>query len=150
MSLTALTVKSLLTWTSTCVPSDFVMCASYGALESTLVSTRSTVPGTLASAAARTLAATVPLSAVSVLPLRVCRPPCWPDGAWVPVVDDGAADDGAVDVAALAIAPPPMAAAQMAAPVVSLLRMVDMVLLGSGTEAAVTVPDRPEKARRAA
>src|SRR5690349_2103881 len=50
------------------------MWASYGALESTLVSTRSTVPGTLASAAASTFAARAPVSACSVLPLTVCRP----------------------------------------------------------------------------
>lgn len=28
IALTAVTLKSLLTWTSTCVPSDFVTCAS--------------------------------------------------------------------------------------------------------------------------
>src|SRR6478736_6657694 len=100
MSLTAATVKSLLTCTSTEVPSAFLMCASYGALESTLVSTRSTVPGTLASAAAWTLAATSPVSAFSVLPLTVWRPLGPPCGGCPPRLCDGAAgdegDDGVV------------------------------------------------------
>src|SRR4051794_36890218 len=92
------------------------MCASYGALESTLVSTRSTVPGTLASAAARTLAATSPVRSVSVLPLAVCPPF---DGSCFAGGDDadGVADD---DDAALAIAPPLTAAAATAAAVTSL------------------------------
>src|SRR6478672_11549589 len=88
------------------------MCASYGALESTFVSTRSTVPDTLASAAARTLAAASPLSSVSVLPLTVW-PPCdgsrggCPLGAWAADGDDE--DDAVEDVAALAMAAPPPA-----------------------------------------
>src|SRR3954447_20285945 len=93
------------------------MCASYGALESTLVSTRSTVPGTLASAAARTLDATSPVSGFSVLPLTVWPP--WGGRPWL--VADGDAenvtdgDDGAFpDVAALAIAAPLTAGAPAA------------------------------------
>src|SRR4051812_39817587 len=106
------------------------MCASYGALESTLVSTRSTVPGTLASAAARTFAATSPVSSFSVLPFAVCPAcdgsrgglPCW---AGAPDAADGVADgDAAVlDVAAPAIAAPLTAAAPTAAAVTSLDRM---------------------------
>src|SRR3954447_8024853 len=107
------------------------MCASYGALESTFVSTRSTVPDTLASAAARTLAATSPVRSFSVLPLAVCPPfdgscCCWAGG-----VDDadGVADG---DVAALAIAPPLTAAAATAAAVTSLdLMPCIRILLGS-------------------
>src|SRR4051812_28049795 len=103
------------------------MCASYGALPSTLVSTRSTVPATLASAAALTLAATSPVSAFSVFPLTVCRPPlcCWTVG----VAD---AEDDAVDEAALAMPAPPTAAAPTAATVTSLDRSVAMVLLLDG------------------
>src|SRR4051794_1324208 len=130
MSLTALTVKSLLTWTSTSVPSDLRMCASYGALESTLVSTRSTVPGTLASAAARTLEATSPVSGFSVLPLTVWPP--WGGRPWLVAggdaedVADGDDDGAFPDVAALAIAAPPTAAAPTAAAVTSLDRMLPM------------------------
>src|SRR3954465_13790621 len=78
------------------------MCASYGALESTLVSSRSTVPDTLVRAAARTFAATSRVSGCSVLPLTVWRP-C---GA-----DDEDVDDGwAAFVGAFAAtAPPPRA-----------------------------------------
>src|SRR3954447_16306554 len=101
MVLTAVTSKDLLTCTSTSVPSDLVMCASYGALESTLVSTRSTAPGTLATAAALTLAATSPVSAASVLPLRLCLPS-------VAAADGGDEDEPA---AALATVAPPTAAA---------------------------------------
>src|SRR5689334_15335796 len=113
------------------------MCASYGALESTLVSTRSTVPETFASAAARTFAAVSPLSSVSVLPFAVC-PPC--DGSrggwfWEGAVPD-VADDEVPDVAAFATVAPPTAAAAMAAPVTSFDRRADMVLLGRGVNAA--------------
>src|SRR4051812_50072944 len=80
MVLTAVTSKDLLTCTSTSVPSALRMCASYGALESTLVSTRSTVPGTFLSAAALTFAAVSPLSACSVLPLTLWRPAGAPTG----------------------------------------------------------------------
>src|SRR3954447_12612645 len=103
--LTAVTSKDLLTCTSTSVPSALRMCASYGALESTLVSTRSTVPDTLASAAARTFDSTSPLSSVSVLPLTV-----WPplDGSWsrpcgADDADGVAVGDALPDVAAFAI-----------------------------------------------
>src|SRR3954465_451009 len=98
------------------------MCASYGAGESTLVSTRSTVPETLASAAALTLAATSPVSACSVLPLTVCRP------CGAAVCDEAVAEFEGVVVegAAFAIAPPPIAAAQTAAAVTRLVRMRDM------------------------
>src|SRR3954462_9705350 len=115
MVFTAATVELLLTCTSTDVPSDFVMWASYGALPSTLVSTRSTVPGTLASAAALTLAATSPVNAFSVLPLAVCRPPpcCTAEG-----VEDE------VDDAALAMPAPPTAAAATAATVTNFDRSV--------------------------
>src|SRR4051794_2772278 len=95
------------------------MCASYGALESTLVSTRSNVPGTFFSAAARTFDATSPVSAFSVLPLTVCA--C---GA----VDDED-EDAVEDVAAFAIAPPPSAAAPTAATVTSLVRILRMLVL---------------------
>src|SRR3954467_9772731 len=100
------------------------MCASYGALPSTLVSTRSTVPATLASAAALTLAATSPVSAFSVFPLTVCRPAlcCW---AAVGVAE--AEDDVVVDEAALAMPAPPTAAAPTAAAVTSLDRSVAMM-----------------------
>src|SRR3954447_25001615 len=80
MVLTAVTSKDLLTCTSTSVPSALRMCASYGALESTLVSTRSTVPDTFSRAAALTFAAVSPLSACSVLPLTLCRPAGRPAG----------------------------------------------------------------------
>src|SRR3954454_9605665 len=102
MVLTAVTSKDLLTCTSISVPSALRMCASYGALESTLVSTRSTVPDTLATASARTLDATSPVNAVSVLPLSVCLPapgPCWLATAGVA---DGE-DDEVPGEAALAI-----------------------------------------------
>src|SRR3954451_3782359 len=97
-------------WTSTSVPSDFRMCASYGALESTLVSTRSTVPGTLARAAARTLDSTSPVSSFSVLPLTV-----WPpfDGSgWggAAALGEDDEDEPLPPVAALAIAAPLTAA----------------------------------------
>src|SRR4051794_9762972 len=103
------------------------MCASYGALESTLVSTRSTVPATFASAAALTLAATSPVSAFSVLPLTVWRPPCGPAtaaGAADDADDDDDGDDD--DDAALAMPAPPIAAAPTAATVTSLDRMLAM------------------------
>src|SRR3954453_17449420 len=80
MVLTAVTSKDLLTCTSTSVPSALRMCASYGGLESTLVSPRSTVPGPFLSAAALTFAAVSPLSACSVLPLTLCRPAGAPTG----------------------------------------------------------------------
>src|SRR3954470_22628113 len=123
--LTAVTVKSLLTWTSTSLPSDFLMWASYGALSSTLVSTRSTVPDTFFSAASRTLAAVAPVSGSSVRPLSVWRafgPPCCAAGGEPDGVAVGGDDE--LDVAALAIAPPPRAAAPIAAAVTSLERMV--------------------------
>ena len=87
-----------------------------------LVSTRSTVPWTLASAAARTFASTSPVSSFSVLPLTDARPgdgsrcgwPCW-------VLDEAVGDEDVVGVvAALANAAPPMAAAPTTAPVTSL------------------------------
>src|SRR6478752_934337 len=99
------------------------MCASYGALESTLVSTRSTVPDTFASAAALTLASTSPVSSFSVLPLTV-----WPpfDGsnwgrAWLLLgaVELDELDELEPPVAAPAIAVPPSAAAPTAATVMS-------------------------------
>src|SRR3954464_490570 len=105
------------------------MCASYGALESTLVSTRSTVPGTLARAAALTLAAGSPVSSVSVLPLAGCPP--W-DGsclAGVVVVLLDAAGVLVVEVAAPATAEPLTAAAPTAATVTSLERTLDMTVL---------------------
>ena len=83
-----------------------------------MVSTRSTVPDTLASAAAFTLAATSPVRSFSVLPLAVCPPfdgSCCAGGL---AVDD--ADGVDDDVAALAIAPPLTAAAATAAAVTSL------------------------------
>ena len=89
------------------------MCASYGALESTLVSTRSTVPGTLASAAARTFAVDVAgqqrlgLAVEGVTALgRVVRGRDWPR----PDVDDEV--DAVPEVAAFAIAAPLTAAAR--------------------------------------
>src|SRR2546421_1502620 len=95
------------------------MCASYGTLSSTFVSTRCTVPDTLASAAARTLAATSPVRSFSVFPLTVCPPSDGLDGGAPPcVLAGGAVDDGVdvvPDVAAFAIAPPPTAAAPTAA-----------------------------------
>src|SRR3954453_24235699 len=104
------------------------MCASYGARESTFVSTRSTVPETLASAAARTLDATSPVNSFSVLPLNVW-PPC--DGscggrAWFVAAGVAVDDADVADEAALAIAPPPSAAAPMAAAVTSVDRMLRM------------------------
>src|SRR3954447_19986124 len=116
--LTAVTSKDLLTCTSTSVPSALRMCASYGALESTLVSSRSTVPDTLARAAARTFAATSPVSGCSVLPLTEWRP-CGAD-------DDDVDDDWAAFVAAFAATAPPPRAAATAAAVTSLDRMRDM------------------------
>src|SRR3954447_21773169 len=113
------------------------MCASYGALESTFVSTRSTVPCTFASAAALTFDATSPLSSFSVLPLKVWPPfdgskffgaPCWAAGGVVAAVDDVPPD-----VAAPAIAAPLTAAAPTAATVTSLdLMLVIGVLLVGG------------------
>src|SRR3954454_16030103 len=77
MVLTAVTLKSLSTRTSSSVPSDLRTCALYGEPWSTSVSTRSTVPpGTLSSAAAFTFAATSPDSAFSTWPLA----PTWPRG----------------------------------------------------------------------
>src|SRR3954465_15056562 len=122
------------------------MCASYGALESTLVSTRSTVPATLASAAALTLAATSPLSAFSVFPLTVCRPLlCC--GA-VGVAD--AEDDAVLDEAALAIPAPPTAAAPTAATVTSLDRSVAMVFSLMDERDDVNVASRPARTPREA
>src|SRR3954463_1854489 len=117
------------------------MCASYGALESTLVSTRSTVPFTLARAAARTLAATSPVSGFSVLPLTVWAPCGRPCGrAWLPAAGDAAgetdgADGDVLDVAALAIAAPLTAAAPTAAAVTSLVRTlpIDTPWVDDGT-----------------
>src|SRR3954451_2099525 len=106
------------------------MCASYGALESTLVSTRSTVPGTLASAAARTLDATSPVSGFSVLPLTVWPP--WGGRPWLVAGGGGenatdGDDDGACrDVPTLAITTLVTAAAPTAAAVTSLDRMLPM------------------------
>src|SRR4051794_36703964 len=98
------------------------MCASYGALESMLVSTRSTVPATLASAAFCTWDATEPVRACSVRPLRVWRP--WSVAVGAP---DGAADGVVVpDEAAFATVAPPTAAAPTAASAMSLERMLDM------------------------
>src|SRR3954453_17028192 len=113
MVLTAETVKSLLTWTSTSLPSDLRICASYGALESTLVSTRSTVPETFFSAAACTLAAVSPVRSFSVLPLTVC-PPCDGScrGAPAGAPDADGVGDGLDDEpAAFAMVAPPSAAA---------------------------------------
>src|SRR3954469_22841131 len=145
MALTAATVKSLLTWTSTVVPSAFLMCASYGALESTLVSTRSTVPGTLARAAALTLAAVSPVNSVSVLPLAVCPPldgSCLGCTAVVVVLLD-AAGVAVVDVAAPAMAAVLMAAAPTAAAVTSLERILDMVVLLGGWVTIGASPSPP-------
>src|SRR5205814_7406666 len=80
--LTAVTAKSLSTSTSSSVPSDLRRCASYGEPWSASVSTRSTVaPGTLASAAALTLAAVSPVRRVSFWPLRPTGPPLLGSGA---------------------------------------------------------------------
>src|SRR3954451_7647396 len=98
------------------------MWASYGALPSTLVSTRSTVPGTLASAAACTLAATSPVSAVSDLPLTV-----W--GPWASLAVGVAVGEDDEEVAAPAIAAPPAAAPTTAAAVMSLVRRLDIQLM---------------------
>src|SRR5436190_1355161 len=100
------------------------MCASYGAPESTLVSTRSTVPDTFASAAARTLDSTSPVSSFSVLPLAV-----WPpfDGSNPPrgaLADGVGVVDALPEVAAFANAAPPSAAAATAVNVTSLDRML--------------------------
>src|SRR5215208_5678438 len=103
-------------------------------LESTLVSTRSTVPDTLASAAARTFDATSPVSSFSVLPSTVCPP--W-DGSRCGGPGGAAADEaaGVVDedealpaVAAVAIAAALRAAVATTAPVTSLDRMPCMGL----------------------
>src|SRR4051794_33477149 len=106
------------------------MCASYGALESTLVSTRSTVPGTFARAAARTLDATSPVSSFSVLPLTVWPPfdGSWSRG-WAAAPDDEPDEDDPVPEAALAIAAPLTAAAPTAAAVTSLERMLAIRVL---------------------
>src|SRR3954466_9957501 len=118
--LTAVTSKDLLTCTSTSVPSALRMCASYGALESTLVSTRSTVPDTFVSAAALTLAAVSPLRACSVLPLTECRPAGAPGGG-----PPGVALGLALELcAAPATAEPPSASAPRAAKVAMVLRVV--------------------------
>src|SRR4051795_6533295 len=120
------------------------MCASYGALPSTFVSTRSTVPGTFASAAALTLDATSPVSAFSVFPLAVCRPPlcCWAVG----VAD--AEDDVVAEEAALAIPAPPTAAAPTAATVTSLDRSVAMVFSLMDERDDVNVAGPPTRSRR--
>src|SRR4051794_27548134 len=69
------TVKSELSFTVTCDPSDFVMCASKAA-PSASVSTRSIVPsGTAVCAAAVALVASSPVSTCSVMPLALCGPP---------------------------------------------------------------------------
>src|SRR3954452_18776904 len=120
IELTAVTAKSLPTCTSTSVPSALRMCASYGALESTLVSTRSTVPDTFLSAAALTLAAVSPVSACSVLPLTECRPAGGPAGG-----PPGVALGLALELcAAPATAEPPSASAPRAATVATVLRAV--------------------------
>src|SRR3954468_9221913 len=103
------------------------MCASYGALESTLVSTRSTVPGTLARAAALTLAAASPVSSVSVLPLTVCPPRDGSCLAAVVLLD--AAGVAVVEGAAPATAEALTAAAPTTATVTSLERILDMTVL---------------------
>src|SRR3954469_25422067 len=90
--LTAATVKSLLIWTSTSVPSALRMCASSGALPSTLVSTGSTVAETLASDAPQTFCAVVQVRDSSGRPSTVCRP-CEVDAALDPV--DDVADEAA-------------------------------------------------------
>src|SRR3954462_1554100 len=105
------------------------MCASYGAVAATLVSTRSTVPGTLARAAALTLAAVSPVSSVSVLPLTVCPPRDGSCLAGVVVVLLDAAGVAVVDVAAPATAEPLTAAAPTTATVTSLERILDMTVL---------------------
>src|SRR4051812_38227438 len=120
--LTAVTSKDLLTCTSTSVPSALRMCASYGALESTLVSTRSTVPDTFLSAAALTFAAVSPLSACSVLPLTVCRPAGAPAGG--PPCGVAVALELDELCAAPATAEPPSASAPSAAKVARVLRAV--------------------------
>src|SRR3954451_11544781 len=105
------------------------MCAAYGALEATLVSTRSTVPGTLARAAALTLAAVSPVSSVSVLPLTVCPPRDGSCLAAVVVVLLDAAGVAVVEVAAPATAEALTAAAPTTAAVTSLERILDMTVL---------------------
>src|SRR3954465_5432298 len=121
------------------------MGAPYGALPSTLASTRSTVPATLASAAALTLAATSPVSAFSVFPLTVCRPPlcCWAVGV-------AEAEDDAVDDAALAMPAPPTAAAPTAALVPSLDRSVAMAFSLMDERDDVNVASRPARTPREA
>src|SRR5204862_5620470 len=71
------TWKAWLTWTSSSVPSLVLMCDSYGALPSVLVSVRSIVAfGYLASTAASTLDLVSPVSGVSGLwPPGPPRPP---------------------------------------------------------------------------
>src|SRR5690242_9985926 len=98
------------------------MCASYGALESTLVSTRSTVPGTLARAAARTLDSTSPVSSFSVLPLTVWPPFDGSRSCGAVELDDDGGELVLPPVAALAMAAPLTAAAATAANVTSLER----------------------------
>src|SRR3954454_1871641 len=120
------------------------MCASYGALESTLVSTRSTVPGTLARAAALTFAAVSPVSSVSVLPLTVCPP--WDGSCLAAVVLLDAAGVAVVEVAAPATADALTAAAPTTATVTSLERILDMTVLlvwwGDFAEHGAHLPER--------
>src|SRR3954468_4317122 len=119
------------------------MCASYGALESTLVSTRSTVPETLASAAARTLDAVSPLSRVSVRPLTVWPPwdgSCAGGAPWVVGAAPCPVEDGDPEVAALAMAAALTAAVPTAAAVTSLERVLSMVLLRLGSESGQRGP----------
>src|SRR4051812_11149595 len=82
---------------------------------------RSTVPGTLASAALRTLSAVAPVSACSECPLTVCRP-CWAPAELEPLE------------AAFANVAPPAAAATTAAPVIRVVRMeaIEAPRLGLG------------------
>src|SRR3954452_21547464 len=115
-----------MTW----LPSGLVMCAREGALSSTFVSTRSTVPGTLARAAALTLEAVAPVSRTSVLPLNVWPPLEWSCGV---AVLEAAVVDVFDEVAAPAMVAPPRAAAPMAATVTTYERMLRMGrLLGRG------------------
>src|SRR3954469_4489671 len=79
-SLALTTSKSLLTRTSSSLPSLVVMCDSYGASEVLLVSVRTIVaPGYLSLTAASTLSLVSPVSAVSPGPPGPPRP-CLPPG----------------------------------------------------------------------